>query len=78
MAAIVVTTVVLGPLVATNERQAVRIGELERENGRLRAELEAEQRAHSPVAANLTPDPPGPTPEPPSPFPTLAIWRRGC
>jgi hypothetical protein len=43
--------IIIGNLVATIERQAVRIGELEREVGQLRAE----HAAHSPPASNLTP-----------------------
>jgi hypothetical protein len=75
MAAIVVPTVVLGPLVgelAANRQTltdlAGRIGELERENGRLTERL-ALMAPESCVASNLTPEPPDPTPESPQPLP---------
>jgi len=55
---------VLGPLVAelaasrqTNERQAEQLVSQAETIGTLRAELAAEKAAHSPVAADLTPDP---------------------
>jgi excisionase family DNA binding protein len=79
MVSLIQTTIatVLGPLVAelaasrqTNERQADRIAELERENGRLTERLESATPAHSPVAADLTPEVPEATTDAP-----LAVWR---
>src|SRR4051794_33009163 len=62
----------------TVERQADRIAELERENGRLEAEGtvhrtiqrdDAPRHAERPGAGQEMPAPPNPAPEPPSPFP---------
>jgi hypothetical protein len=52
-----------------SDRRADRIAELERENGRVIAELDAERRAHGPGASRQAAETPAPTPEPPSPFP---------
>jgi excisionase family DNA binding protein len=79
MVSLIQTTIatVLGPLVAelaasrqTNERQADRVAELERENGRLAAELVAE-RAKSSLTASPAPQSVAPT------LDTFTRWLRG-
>jgi hypothetical protein len=62
----------LGPVMATLERTQARVGELEREVGRLSAELAAAQASQQPQAGSGAPESPDPPTEPaprPSPLP---------
>jgi excisionase family DNA binding protein len=60
---------ILTPIMARMAEQETTIRDQAETIGTLRAELDAERRAHSPVAGQETPEPPDPAPEPPSPFP---------
>jgi excisionase family DNA binding protein len=71
------TRSLLEPLVATIERQADRVAELERENGRQAAELEAARAQISSLTAPTAPDPPDLTPgAPTAPEPVTGPWWR--
>jgi hypothetical protein len=94
MVSLIQTTIgtILGPLVAelaasrqANERSQDRVAELERENGRLAAELAAARVQNTPLDASGSTESPDPTLEPPGPFPepfrsspvdTRPWWRR--